>query len=67
MVFPLEVVYQSMVQSVGAVALKVTVPAPQRLLAEASVGAAGFVAEVLTVLVTASRVADTQPVEIFRA
>ena len=40
-VLPVEVVYQSMVQPVGAVALKVTVPEPQRALLLALVGAAG--------------------------
>jgi hypothetical protein len=36
-------VYQSIVQPVGAVALNVTVPEPQRALALAPVGAAGGV------------------------
>jgi hypothetical protein len=40
-VVPVEVVYQSMVHPPGAVALKVTVPEPQRAWLLASVGAAG--------------------------
>ena len=61
---PVELVYQSMVQPPGAVALKVTVPESQRLLALAPVGAAGTL---FTVPLTANRDADTQPVEVFRA
>jgi hypothetical protein len=60
---PLEAVYQSMVQLLGAVALKVTFPVPHVLLLLALVGAAGAV---LTVPVTANREADTQPVVVFR-
>jgi hypothetical protein len=63
-VVPVEVVYQSMVQPLGAVALKVTVPLPQRLLALAPVGASGTA---FTVPLTRSRVALTQPVVVFRA
>ena len=40
-VVPVEVVYQSIVQLADAVALKVTVPEPQRELALALVGTAG--------------------------
>ena len=61
---PVEVVYQSIVQPPGAVALKVTVPDPQRELALAPVSAAGTS---FTVPDTANRVADTQPVVVFRA
>jgi hypothetical protein len=61
---PLEAVYQSIVHPLGAVALKVTVPAPQRELALAPVGAAGTA---FTVVVTASRVADTHWVVVLRA
>ena len=61
---PVEVVYQSMVQPPGAVALKVTVPEPQRALLLAPVGALGAL---FTVPLTANRDADTQPVEVFRA
>ena len=61
---PLAAVYQSIVHPLGAVALKVTAPEPQRLLALAPVGTAG---RAFTVPVTANRVADTQPVDVFRA
>ena len=64
MVEPIDKKYQSMVQPPGAVALKVMVPGPQRVLLLASVGAAGLL---FTVPLTASRDADTQPVEVFRA
>ena len=63
-VVPVEVVYQSIVQLLGAVALKVTVPLPQRALALAPVGAAGAV---FTVPLTGRRDDDTQPVVLFRA
>ena len=63
-VVPVEVVYQSIVIPAGTVALKVTVPEPQRALLLAPVGAAGTS---FIVPVTAVRVADTQPVVIFRA
>ena len=63
-VVPVEVVYQSIVQLLGAVALKVTVPAPQRALVLASVGVAGTA---FTVPLTGSLVALTQPVVVFRA
>ena len=62
-VVPVEVVYQSIVQLAGAVALKVTVPEPQRELALALVGATGMA---FTVANTAVR-ADTQLVVLFRA
>ena len=61
---PVEDVYQSMVQPLGTVALKVTAPEPQRLLALAPVGALGAL---FTVPVTANRDEDTQPVVVFRA
>jgi hypothetical protein len=57
-------VYQSIVQPLGAVALKVTTPVPHRELLLAPVGAAGTA---FTVAVTAVRDADTQPVVLFRA
>jgi hypothetical protein len=61
---PLEAVYQSIVIPLGTVALKVTVPDPQRALALAPVGTAGTA---FTVPVTASRVADTHWVVVLRA
>jgi hypothetical protein len=61
---PVEEVYQSIVQLAAGVALKVTVPEPQRALLLAAVGAAGTA---FTVAVTAVRDADTQPVVLFRA
>jgi hypothetical protein len=48
----------------AGVALKVTVPVPQRALLLALVGAAGIA---ITVAVTGVRDADTQPVVLFRA
>jgi hypothetical protein len=51
---PLEAVYQSIVQPAGGVALKVTVPPPQRELALALVGTVG------TALIVAV-VADDHP------
>jgi hypothetical protein len=56
-------VYQSIVQLLGAVALNVIFPEPQRLLLLAPVGAFGTA---LTVAVTAKREADMQPVVVFR-
>jgi hypothetical protein len=61
---PLDAVYQSIVQPLGAVALNVTVPEPQRLLALAPVGAAGMA---FTVATTAVRAADRHPVVLLRA
>jgi hypothetical protein len=61
---PVEVVYQSIVQLPGAVALNVTVPDPQRELLLGLVGSPGMV---FIVAATAVRVADTQPVVVFRA
>jgi hypothetical protein len=58
---PVEAVYQSIVYPFGTLALKVTVPLPQRALLLAAVGAAGN----STVPVTAKRVADTQSVVLF--
>jgi hypothetical protein len=46
-VLPVDVVYQSIVQPAGAVALNVTLPVPQRLLLLAPVGAAGAVLMVI--------------------
>jgi hypothetical protein len=56
--------YQSIVQPLGAVALNVTVPLPQRELALGLVGAAGTA---FTVAVTVNRDEDTQFVVVFRA
>jgi hypothetical protein len=52
---PLEAVYQSIVIPLGTVALKVTVPDPQRALALAPVGTAG---KALTVAVLVAAFAD---------
>jgi hypothetical protein len=60
----LNAVYQSIVQLAGGVALKVTVPLPQRALPLAPVGAAGTA---FTVPDTANREVDTQPVVLCRA
>jgi hypothetical protein len=55
---PFEVVYQSIVQLLGAVALNVTVPCPQRALALAPVGTPGTA---FIVTVTALGIVFEQP------
>jgi hypothetical protein len=60
---PLVALYQSIVHPLGAVALNVTVPLPQRELALGLVGAVGAA---VTVAVTANRDDDTHWVVVLR-
>jgi hypothetical protein len=56
---PVAASYHSIVQPLAGIALKVTVPLPQRLLSDAPVGGAGVS---YTVPVTAARCVDKHPV-----